>query len=91
MIVYALLLFIAFSVDRSNSFIDLSLVGVLTLGKVKIASKEDMILLGDKPYEKGYVSTGKFFIIVLVLLLMGSVLVSGLLSYGLYKLIVRFI
>lgn len=90
-IVYSLFLFIAFSVDRSNSFVDLSLVGVLTLGRVKIASKDDMILLGDKPYEKGYVSTGKFFIIVLVLLLMGSVLVSGLLSYGLYKLIVPFI
>lgn len=91
MIIYALLLFVAFSVDRSNSFIDLSLVGVLTLGRIKIASKADMVLLGDKPYEKGYVSTVKFFIIVLVLLLMGSVLISGLLSFGLYKLIVRFI
>ena len=87
-IVYALLLLLAYMFDRVNSFVDLSLVGVLTLGHIKVADRADLVDTGiEEPDKQGYMTPIKLFVIVGVLLLLGVLLITGGLSSLIYRLI----
>lgn len=92
LITYGLLLVIAYVFDRANSFIDLSMVGFLTFGKMKIVSKDDWGTISDETKKsKGYMTVAKLFIISFVIILVGSLMVSGLLSQWVFKLVGGFI
>lgn len=85
LIVYAILLMLAYLFDRVNSFIDVSMVSLLTLGNIKLIQKEDMQLIGvDKEKERGYVTTRKLFFIIGLLIFLGAMMMSGVLSYLIY-------
>lgn len=76
MIVYSLLLYLGFFVDRSNSFIDLSFVSLLTIGKVKLVDTKET--LTDEQKEDGYVTSKTFFARCFIISLIGGLLVSSL-------------
>lgn len=88
LILYALLLLIAYIFDRANSFLNISLVSILTLGHIKVSQKEDILELDDeKLKKKGYMTTAKLFIIIAIIFIMGALLISGFISYLIYSLI----
>lgn len=92
LITYGLLLVIAYVFDRANSFIDLSMVGFLTFGKMKIVSKDDWGTISDETKKsKGYMTVAKLFMISFIIILVGSLMVSGLLSQWVFKLVGGFI
>lgn len=76
MIVYSLLLYLGFFVDRSNYFIDLSFVSLLTVGKVKLVDTKEN--LTDDQKEDGYVTSKTFFARCFIISLIGGLLVSSL-------------
>ena len=86
LIVYAVLLFLAYIFDRVNSFLNISLVSMLTLGHIKVAQRDDMSELDDEmKKKKGYVTMAKLFIIIAIIVILGSLMVSGYLSYLIYS------
>lgn len=92
LITYGLLLVIAYVFDRANSFIDLSMVGFLTFGKMKIVSKDDWGTISDETKKsKGYMTVAKLFMISFIIILVGSLMVSGLLSQWVFELVGGFI
>lgn len=76
LIVYALLLSIGYVLDKSNSFINLSMVSILTMGKIKIVDKGETI--SEEMQKEGYVKPNAFYIRSLVIFLVGCLLISGL-------------
>lgn len=72
LLVYAILLIVAMLFDNVNSFIDLSAVSVLTLGKLMYAPNEK-----DLGKKKGLTNTKKLSISIIVLIILGMFLVSG--------------
>lgn len=78
-ILYGFMLMLAMVFDKANTFIDMSLVSVMTLGKVKYDPFESA--KGVEP--KGYVSTRKLSMMAIIILLVGVLLVSS----GMTKLI----
>lgn len=74
---YAALLLLAFLFDMVNSFIDISLVSLLTFGSIKVVvDKND---LTPEAKKQGHASIGKLFVIIAICVLIGVTLVSGLL------------
>lgn len=76
LIVYALLLGVGYVLDKSNSFINLSMVSILTMGKIKIVDKGETI--SEEMQKEGYVKPNAFYIRSLVIFLVGCLLISGL-------------
>lgn len=76
LIVYALLLSVGYVLDKSNSFINLSMVSILTMGKIKIVDKGETI--SEEMQKEGYVKPNAFYIRSLVIFLVGCLLISGL-------------
>ena len=88
LIIYALLLVMAYIFDKVNSFISVSLVSLLTLGHLKVTSEIEYAELdGEMKSKKGYIKAGKLIVIVIVLMLLGGLMVSGQLSYWIFKII----
>lgn len=88
LILYALLLVAAYIFDRVNSFLNLSLVNLFTLGYLKVATKKDLRELGMYNQDRtGYITAPKLFVIVLVILIIGGLMISGELSYLVYNII----
>jgi hypothetical protein len=80
MFAYTLLLMLGYFIDRFNTFLDFSLVNGMTLGKVRVLSKEEIAMLRKEDAEKkGYVNSTKFFIILGIMLLISGLMVSGVL------------
>ena len=80
MFAYTLLLMLGYFIDKFNTFLDFSLVNGMTLGKVRVLSKEEIAMLTKEDAEKkGYVNSTKFFIILGIMLLISGLMVSGVL------------
>ena len=78
--VYAMMLMLGYFVDKFNTFLDFSLVNAMTLGKIKVLSKEEIAMLSKEDAEKkGYATTTKFFIILGIIVLIAGFMGSGLL------------
>lgn len=89
MIVYALLLSVGYVFDKSNSFINISMVSVLTMGKIKIVDKGETV---SKEMEKeGYVKPNAFYIRSLVIFLVGCLLISGVVQRLIMEIVYRLI
>ena len=71
MITYMVLLILAWLFDKSNNFIDMSLVRVLTLGKLEYTEDKEI------QHTKGYANNTRIFIISSVLAIIGMILISG--------------
>lgn len=78
LIVYALLLSVGYVLDKSNSFINLSMVSILTVGKIKIVDKGETI--SEEMKKDGYVKPNAFYIRSLVIFLVGCLLISGVIQ-----------
>lgn len=75
---YSLLLLIGFFLDRFNSFIDVSIVGILTFGKIKIVTKEERRQMSEEEAKRSGYSTGaKLFTLLLILCIIGGLMLSG--------------
>lgn len=86
--VYALLLTLGYFIDRFNTIIDVSVVGVLTLGHIRLLTREEKDLMEKEDVKKkGYSTSVKLFIIVGVLCLVGGLMVSQVLPRLVYRLI----
>lgn len=71
LIFYCILLFFAILFDKSNQFLEISLVSILTFGRLNYS---------DEEYSNGtksYAGTGKLFKSVVIILIVGMFLVSG--------------
>ena len=86
LIIYAILLSLAYYFDVFNP-IDISLLGVLTAGNIKVIKYDDDLSLVDKPEKQGYMKSKKIFIIIGIIFAMGCLLISGGILSGLYKLV----
>ena len=87
MIIYGILMSIAYLFDYSNNFIDISLLSIISLGKFKIISKdainkETFKLISRKGRNKGicYLSVSGLLIRVSILFIVGFMLLSHLLG-----------
>lgn len=69
--VYVLLMLLATLFDRVNSFIDISLLSVITLGALKISNEE------DTKGKSGYASNSKLIGSMLVLTIVSMLLITG--------------
>lgn len=78
LLVYALLLLLGFFLDKFNSFIDVSIVGILTIGRIKIVTKEERRQMsGEEAKRSGYSTGLKLFFFLLVLCIIGGLMLSG--------------
>lgn len=88
LLVYDLLLIVFYVFDRVNSFLNISLVSLITLGRIKVALKEDFAELSKEDRKSnGYITLGKFIAIILVIGTLGGLMLSGTISYWVYLLI----
>lgn len=88
LLVYDLLLLVFYVFDRVNSFLNISLVSLITLGRIKVALKEDFAELSKEDRKSnGYITLGKFIAIILVIGTLGGLMLSGTISYWVYLLI----
>lgn len=89
LIVYALLLSVGYVLDKSNSFINLSMVSILTVGKIKIVDKGETI--SEEMKKDGYVKPNAFYIRSLVIFLVGCLLISGVMQRLVMEVVYRLI
>jgi hypothetical protein len=89
LIVYALLLSVGYVLDKSNSFINLSMVSILTVGKIKIVDKGETI--SEEMKKDGYVKPNAFYIRSLVIFLVGCLLISGVIQRLVMEVVYRLI
>lgn len=82
MFLYAVLLYLGYAFDRSNSFIYVSLLGLLTFGKLKVTEEE----LTKEREKEGYVTKRGLYIRICVILGVGVLLMSGILVEFIYRL-----
>lgn len=88
LLVYDLLLIVFYVFDRVNSFLNISLVSLITLGRIKVSLKEDFAELSKEDrMSNGYITLGKFIAIILVIGTLGGLMLSGTISYWVYLLI----
>lgn len=88
LLVYDLLLLVFYVFDRVNSFLNISLVSLITLGRIKVSLKEDFAELSKEDRKgNGYITLAKLIAIILVIGVLGGLMISGTLSYWVYLLI----
>lgn len=68
---YAVMMVLAVVFDRVNSFIDISLVSVMTLGYLKYS--DDEFTKG----QKGYATTNRMVVVIITPIILGMLLISG--------------
>ena len=71
--------------DRVNSFLSISLVSMLTLGKVKVLIDGENIT--PEMEKEGYISQKALYIRCLVLFLVGCLLISGVITNTVMKIV----
>ena len=86
LIIYSVLMFVAMIFDRSNTFIDISLVSVLTLGKLKYSPYEK----DERVNKKGSSNTSKLLISTTVILVVGMIIISGAIWNGMSNIVFEF-
>ena len=94
MIVYGVLMSIAYLFDYSNNFIDISLLSIISLGRFRIVSesavnKETFKLMSRKGKNRGicYLSVSGLLIRVFLLFIVGFMLLSHLLGNAVYSVV----
>lgn len=85
LIVYALLLSVGYVFDKSNSFINVSMVSLLSLGRLKIVDENEKIT--EEMQKEGYVKPGALYIRCVIILLLGCLLISGLIPMLVMKIV----
>ena len=76
MILYAILLLIAYYFDMSNNFFNISLVGVLTLGRIKYTDYT------DSGVYKSNTTLKRIVVSVIVLIVVAGCLITGAVYLG---------
>ena len=79
--VYAVFMFMAYLFDKVNSFLDISIVTLLSLGKLKLFDGDE---LTEEQRKQGYVTDRGLFIRIAVVFAAGVVFLSGLVSRLVY-------
>lgn len=74
-VVYALFLALSLLFDRINSFINISLVHILTLGKVYCCEDESIGI--DQEQQGKYISVKRLVILIVFLFIVGCIFISG--------------
>lgn len=82
LILYAVLLILAYAFDKSNAFIDISLVSLVSFGVLKLWDDE----MTEEVIKQGYISERGFFIRIAVIAVVGVLFVSGVLTSLMYQL-----
>lgn len=82
-ITYSMFLFMALLFDKSNQFLDISFVKVLTFGRLEYS--DDDVVRG----EYGYASTGRIIVSSIVILVVGMLIVSGVMLPFMMELVYR--
>lgn len=80
LMVYAIFLLIAVLFDNWNSFLNISLVGVLTLGAINYSKDIDAVIDEDnvdKVKGKKYTSTKRMVVLIVVMFVFACILISG--------------
>lgn len=95
LITYAMLLFVAYVFDIVNVFIDISLIGILSFGKWRVVSKEDVkdgiIKPGyNKDTKKTYLTSSLLIMRVVIVLVIGIFLLSGKLNEWITLILYKF-
>ena len=85
MLAYAILLWAAFFLDRSNNFFEFSLVTTLTGGKVKVLDNDTPI--SPEMKSSGFVNYQTWIYRCIVFSLCGALLLSGIIPKGVYMFI----
>lgn len=85
LIVYTLLLVLSSVFDRSNTFLNISLVSIMTLGKIKVVDVEDKIT--SEMEKEGYIKSKTLYFRCIVLFLFGCLFVSGLIPMLVMKIV----
>lgn len=86
LIIYSVLMFVAMVFDRSNVFIDISMVSILTLGKLKYSPYEE----DNRVNKKGQSNTAKLLISTIVILIVGMLIISGAIWNGMSNIVFEF-
>lgn len=89
-ILYSIIMFMAYFLDYNNAFVDLSVLSIVTLGRFRVVSREEVgeENLGYSKKDKcTYVTMGMVATRCIVILMAGIFLVSGLLSNLVLKLV----
>lgn len=84
LILYGIFLILGYVFDSVNSFIDISIVKLLSFGSIRLISKEEYSALMDEN-KKSYTSITKFYSIVAIVFVIGVLLVSGVVPKFIYK------
>lgn len=92
LIFYALLLLVAYMLDYSNQFIDFSLLSFLSFGRFRVIDWDDyhsgLINTGwDAEKKITYLTKGMLFIRVVILVIIGCLLLSGVVGNSIANLI----
>lgn len=85
LIVYTILLMIGYVFDKSNSFLEVSIVSFLTLGRVKILNDNDAI--AEEEDKKGYIKPNAFFVRLVILFIAGCLLISSIIPALVMKIV----
>lgn len=85
---YAVLLLVALVFDRVNSFIEVSIVSVITLGKINVMDKDELKELSPSERHE-YITTSGVVKRVVIIFVVGLILVSGWVFDLMYWLLVR--
>lgn len=82
-IIYALFLFFGSILDNVNSFVDINFVSMLTLGKLRVCDED----VNSNLKKKGYVTKSGLYIRIFIILCVGVLFVSGVVSKLSYKIV----
>lgn len=72
LMVYAILLILAITIDMVNMWVDVSITRILTFGLIRVQTSPD-----EPITPKGYISPRKLRIVAIVIFLIGGVIISG--------------
>lgn len=72
LMIYAILLILAITIDMINMWVDVSITRILTFGLIRVQTSPD-----EPVTPKGYISPRKLRIVAIVIFLIGGVIISG--------------
>ena len=80
LILYSVMMFVAMIFDVANNFIEISLVGIITLGHCRLILEDDNNIDKDK-LQRGDLTKKMWGIRAVIVLIVGMILVSGIIRY----------
>lgn len=85
LLVYTMVLLVGCFFDRTNSFLNVSIVSVMTLGKLKVIELDDELTPEQK--KDGYISSNSLYVRCAVMFIIGGLLVSGVIPELVMKIV----